>query len=276
MKTRMIPDPVRTARMDSAELRESFLIDDLFAPGEVRLTYTFLDRMIVGSVVPTEQRLELTGGKELAADYFAERREVGVLNLGEPGTVTVDGQELALRRLDGLYIGRGAEQIAFASERADARARFYLASLPAHATHPTTLIPKDRAEPMHLGSPTGANRRTVYKYIHAGGVPSCQLVLGTTMLAEGSVWNTMPVHTHQRRAEAYLYFDLAPDAVVFHYLGPPEETRHLVVREGQVALSPSWSIHSGCGTSNYSFLWAMGGENQQFDDMDAVAMDRLM
>lgn len=275
METRILPDLVRTARMDTAELRESFLVDGLFVPGEVRLAYTFLDRMIVGSVVPTGKPLELTGGKELASDHFAERRELGVLNLGPPGTVIVDGHPIGLSTRDGLYIGRGAKQIAFESTRAEDPARFYLASLPAHASYPTTHIPSDNTNPIELGSAEEANRRTIHKYIHGGGARSCQLVMGITALAKGSVWNTMPAHTHPRRVEAYLYFDLAEGAVVFHYMGQPDETRHLVVRNGQAVLSPSWSIHSGCGTSNYSFAWAMGGENQQFDDMDAVDMDEL-
>lgn len=275
MEKRILADPVRTSRMNTAELRESFLVDSLFVPGELRLVYTFLDRMIVGSVVPTDEPLELTGGKELASDHFAERRELGVLNLGSPGTIVVDGHPIGLSVRDGLYIGRGAKQIAFESASAEDPARFYLASLPAHTSYPTTHIPSDNTDPIELGSAEQANQRTIYKYIHSGGARSCQLVMGITTLAQGSVWNTMPTHTHPRRVEVYLYFDLAEDAVVFHYMGQPDETRHVVVRDGQAVLSPSWSIHSGCGTNNYSFAWAMGGENQQFDDMDAVGMDEL-
>ncbi len=275
VETRILPDPVRMERMNSAELRESFLIDGLFVPGQVRLVYTFLDRMIVGSAVPTGEPLELVGCRELASEHFTQRREVGLLNLGGPGTVTVDGQAYPLENRDGVYIGRGAESLALASDRPDNPARYYIASLPAHAAYPTTHIKPADTEPLELGHQSGANRRTVHKYIHAEGVRSCQLVMGTGTLAAGSVWNTMPPHTHPRRVEAYLYFDLADGEVVFHYLGQPDETRHLVVRDGQVALSPSWSIHSGCGTTNYSFVWAMGGENQQFDDMDAVGMDKL-
>lgn len=275
METRPLPDPVRTAQMNTAQLRESFLVDGLFAPGETRLVYTFLDRMIVGSVVPTVNRLELTGGKELASEHFAERREVGVLNLGSHGTVYVNGHTYEMSPRDGLYIGRGAKQISFESAGAESPAKFYLASFPAHASHANQHIAATQTEPLELGSDEKANRRTIYKYIHTGGVQSCQLVMGITTLAEGSVWNTMPTHTHPRRVEAYLYFDMAPDEVLFHLMGKPGETRHLVVRNEQVALSPSWSIHSGCGTSNYSFAWAMGGENQQFDDMDAVSMDEL-
>jgi len=271
----MLPDPTQTARMNTAQLRGKFLVEDLFCPGQVRLVYTSLDRMIVGSVVPTDTRLALAAGKELACDHFAERREVGILNLGAPGTVIVDGQAYAMARRDGLYIGRGAKEIAFESDRIEASSRFYLTSFPAHASHPTVQVKADQAQQLELGSAERASRRTIYMYIHTGGVRSCQLVMGITAVEEGSVWNTMPAHTHVRRVEAYLYHNLAPDSVVFHYMGLPEETRHLVVREGQVALSPSWSIHSGCGTGNYSFAWAMGGENQQFDDLDMVGMDRV-
>ncbi len=275
METRILPDPVRTARMDTEELRKSFLLDHLFAPGETRLVYTFLDRMIVGSVVPTGQRLELSGAEELATEFFGQRREVGVVNLGSPGSVMVDGQSYSMSAHDGLYIGRGSAEVGFESEQGDDPARFYVVSLPAHASYPTTYITPEMTESVELGSTEQANRRTIHKYVYPGGPRSCQLVMGITTLAEGSVWNTMPAHTHSRRVETYLYFDLAPEAVVFHYLGQPHQTRHLAVRDGQAVLSPSWSIHSGCGTSNYSFVWAMGGENQRFDDMDMVGVDEL-
>lgn len=275
METRILPDPVRAARMSTAELRESFLVEGLFAPGQLRLVYTFLDRMVIGSAVPTHQRLELVGGQELASDYFAQRRELGVLNLGPPGSVIADGQQYMLPTRDGLYIGRGTREIAFESAQAEDPARFYLVSLPAHAHYPTTPIQPGQADTVELGSVEGASRRTIHKYIRPGGVRSCQLVMGIATLARGNVWNTMPTHTHLRRVEAYLYFDLPPSSAVFHWLGVPHETRHLVVRDQQAVFSPSWSIHCGCGTSNYSFVWAMGGENQQFDDMDAVGIEEL-
>lgn len=275
IQTRILPDPAGTAGMNTTALRASFLVEGLFKRGEARLVYTSLDRMIVGSVVPGGEPLELTGGKELASRQFAERREVGVLNLGAPGRVAVDGQTFAMSPRDGLYIGRGAGRIAFESDRAGDPARFYVVSLPAHTSYPTVCIERDQANPVQLGSAAGASRRTIYQYIHSGGVQSCQLVMGITSLAEGSVWNTMPAHTHPRRVEAYLYFDTASDGVVFHLMGSPDETRHLVVRDGEAVLSPSWSIHSGCGTGSYSFVWAMGGENQDFNDMDAVGMDEL-
>jgi len=275
IQTRILPDPAGMARMDTKELRARFLVEGLFKPDEATLVYTSLDRMIVGSVVPDRVPLELTGGQQLASKQFAERREVGVVNIGSPGRVTVDGQTYAMSTRDGLYIGRGAERITFGSDRVGDPARFYVVSLPAHTSYPTARIEHDHADPVQLGSVAGASRRTIYKYIHSGGVESCQLVMGITSLAERSVWNTMPAHTHPRRVEAYLYFDMAPDGVVFHLLGPPDETRHLVVRNGEAVLSPSWSIHSGCGTSSYSFVWAMGGENQEFNDMDGVRMDEL-
>jgi len=275
MESRILPDPVRTERLNSSELRESFLVEGLFEPGEARLVYTTLDRMIVGSAVPTAEPIELIGCKELASQQFAQRREVGVINLGSPGSVEVDGQEFAMPSRGGLYIGRGAGQISFRSDELDDPALFYLVSFPAHRTYPTMPIGAEEAEVVKLGSPDGANRRTIRKYIHDGGVRSCQLVMGITSLAEGSVWNTMPAHTHPRRVEAYLYFDMGDDDVLFHYLGQPDQTRHLVVRNGQATLSPSWSIHCGCGTKSYSFAWAMGGENQKFDDMDAVTMEDL-
>ena len=275
METRVLPDTIRAARLNAAQLRECFLVDKLFAPGETCLVYTFLDRMIVGSVVPTGKRLKLSGGKELASEFFAERREVGVLNLGSRGMICVDGRTYEMAPRDGLYIGRGAKQISFESGDPGSPAKFYLASFPAHASHADQHIEASQTDPLELGSDEKANRRTIYKYIHSGGVKSCQLVMGITALAKGSVWNTMPTHTHPRRVEAYLYFGMSPDTVIFHLMGEPGETRHIVVRNEQVALSPSWSIHSGCGTDNYSFAWAMGGENQQFDDMDAVGMDEL-
>ncbi len=275
METRILPDPVRARQMNSAELRESFLVDGLFTPGETRLVYTSLDRMIVGSVVPLGEHLELTAAEELASEYFTQRREVGVFNLGSPGTVIADDRVYRLPARDGLYIGRGTKRIAFESDQGDDPARFYIVSLPAHAHYPTTQITPGTVEPLELGSTENASQRTIHKYIAPGGARSCQLVMGVTTLAPGNVWNTMPAHTHPRRVEAYLYFDLPPEAVVFHYLGRPDETRHLAVRDAQAVLSPSWSIHSGCGTSSYSFVWAMGGENQAFDDMDAVAMDQL-
>jgi 4-deoxy-L-threo-5-hexosulose-uronate ketol-isomerase len=275
MDTRIPGDPVRYQRMDTSELRQSYLLEGLFTAGQARLVYVETDRAIVGSIVPTSSDLTLPAAKELASSFFAERREIGILNLGQAGAITVDGHEYRMEPRDGLYIGRGSREVAFRSDKAADPARFYLVSYPAHATYPTTHARQGDAEKIHLGTGATSNDRIIYKYIHAGGVKSCQLVMGITSLAEGSVWNTMPCHTHARRSEVYLYFDLKPDNFVVHLMGPPRETRHLIARDGQAVISPGWSIHSACGTSNYSFAWGMGGENQEFTDMDAVAMKDL-
>ncbi len=275
MEVRYAPDPERFQRMNTTEVRQNFLIDDLFAPGQVKLVYWHTDRMIIGSVVPTDVPLTLEAGRELAANYFAERREIGVINVGGVGQIKVDGVTYDLVKKDMLYIGRGSREIEFTSLAPASPALFYLISLPAHQTYPTRHAKIDDAQPVSLGSQAEANKRTLYKVIHPEGVQSCQLVMGFTVMAEGSIWNTMPAHTHERRSEAYMYFNLASDAVVFHLMGQPDETRHLVIRNGQVALSPSWSIHSGAGTRNYTFVWAMGGENQAFSDMDAAKMEAL-
>jgi 4-deoxy-L-threo-5-hexosulose-uronate ketol-isomerase len=250
-------------------------VDGLFVPDEIKLVYSNVDRMIVGSAVPTTRPLSLEAGAELRAEYFAERREIGAFNIGEPGSITVDGREYGMAYQEVLYIGRGSKTIRFASADASHPARFYIVSLPAHEEYPTTHVPKAQANRVDLGSQEAANVRTIYQYIYEGGVPSCQLVMGFTELVPGSVWNTMAAHTHERRSEVYLYFNLAGDNVVFHFMGEPKETRHIVVRDGQVVISPSWSIHAGAGTSHYSFVWAMGGENQAFDDMDPAPMDQV-
>lgn len=276
MKTRTVADQTRYQRMTTAELRESFLVEDLFQPGAAELIYTDADRAVIGSIVPTDKKLALATGKEqLASEYFAERREIGIVNTGAAGNVVVDGKSHAMENCDGLYIGRGSRQIEFESRNGSEPARFFLISYPAHTTHPTTHTKKSSAEAANLGSVRDANQRTIYKYIHPKGIQSCQLVMGFTQLKEGSIWNTMPPHTHSRRTEVYLYFNLDAGARIFHMMGTPRETRHLVVKGGQAVISPSWSIHAGAGTQNYSFIWAMGGENQVFDDMDPAAIAEL-
>lgn len=275
METRYSRDPQSFARMNTTEIRHEFLVTDLFAPNAIKLIYSNVDRMIIGSAVPTSQSLSLEAGAELRAKYFAERREIGVLNIGEVGSITVDGQAYEMACQDMLYIGRGSQEIRFSSVDASHPARFYIISLPAHKEYPTTHSTKAQANRVDLGNKEAANVRTIYQYIHEGGVPSCQLVMGFTEMAPGSVWNTMTAHTHERRSEVYMYFNLASDNVVFHLMGSPQETRHIVVRDGQVVISPSWSIHAGAGTSNYSFVWAMGGENQAFNDMDPAPMDKM-
>jgi len=275
MEIRYSRDPQSFVRMSTAEIREEFLVADLFVPGEIKLVYSNVDRMIIGSAVPMYQSLSLEAGAELRAEYFAQRRELGVFNIGGQGSVTVDGQKYPMACQEMLYIGRGSKEISFASTEADHPARFYIISLPAHKAYPTTHIAKAQANRIEAGSKEAANARTIYQYIYEGGVPSCQLVMGFTELKPGSVWNTMSAHTHARRSEVYLYFNLSGDNVVFHLMGDPHETRHIVVRDGQAVISPSWSIHAGAGTSNYNFVWAMGGENQAFDDMDPAPLDQV-
>ncbi|MCC6802676.1 MAG: 5-dehydro-4-deoxy-D-glucuronate isomerase [Anaerolineae bacterium] len=268
------PEKVKTFTTD--QLRAEFLIDKLFSDDAITLVYSHIDRIIVGGACPVTQALELTASKkDLGTDTFLERRELGVVNVGGAGTVTVDGADYAMSRLDGLYVGKGARSVRFASADSAAPAHFYFTSTPAHTSYPTTHIPISSAEPNHLGSVANSNERTIYKYIHPDGVKSCQLVLGVTLLEPNNMWNTMPAHTHARRMEVYFYFDIAGENVVFHLMGEPGETRHLVMRNEQAVISPSWSIHAGMGTGNYAFIWAMAGENQTFSDMDAVAMTTL-
>jgi 4-deoxy-L-threo-5-hexosulose-uronate ketol-isomerase len=261
--------------MNTAEIRDEFLVADLFTPGEIKLLYLHIDRMIVGSAVPTSQALRLEAGAELRANYFAERREIGVFNVDGQGSIMVDGQEHKMACRDMLYIGRGSKEITFSSVDASQPARFYIISLPAHKEYPTTHATQVQANRVDLGSKAAANERTIFQYIHEDGIPSCQLVMGFTELASGSVWNTMPAHTHERRSEVYMYFNLSGDNVVFHLMGQPQETRQIVVREGQAVISPSWSIHAGAGTGNYCFVWAMGGENQAFADMDPAPLAEM-
>ena len=262
-------------RMTTDELRDAFLVD-LFEDGKLNLLYCEVERSIVGAAVPTIGKpLVLEAGKELAADFFCQRREVGVLNIGGSGTVTVDGTEYSMDNLDGLYIGRGSKNITFTSADADSPARFHLLSYPAHTEYPTTQAKKADANAIDLGTLEDSNKRTIYQYIHENGIKSCQLVMGFTVMEPGSVWNTMPCHTHERRTEVYMYFGLDQASRVFHFMGPAGETRHIAVADGQAVISPMWSIHSGCGTKAYTFCWGMGGENQRFDDMDHVAIQDI-
>ena len=275
MEVRYSRDPQSFKRMNTAEIRGEFLVADLFTPGEIKLVYLHIDRMIVGSAVPTSQPLRLEAGTELRANYFAERREIGVFNIDGQGSITVDGQDYKMACHDMLYIGRGSKEITFSSVDTNQPARFYIVSLPAHKEYPTILATQAQANRQDLGNKVSANERTIFQYIHEGGVRSCQLVMGFTELAAGSVWNTMPAHTHERRSEVYMYFNLSGDDVVFHLMGQPQETRQIVVREGQAVISPSWSIHAGAGTGNYCFVWAMGGENQAFADMDPAPLAEM-
>jgi len=272
MPLHTLPDAERTKRLTTDEIRSHFLVDDLFQDGAVTFRFADLDRVVLAGAVPTGDSLDLGVPDELAADTFCERREVGVLNIGGAGTVTVGDEEYGLANRDLLYVGRGSGAISFASADVGAPARFYVVSYPAHGEHPTTLVRKADAELEELGSEEQANRRDLFKYVRPGGVESAQLVMGITEIQEGSVWNTMPAHTHARRTEVYLYFDVPEGDVVFHMMGEPQEVRTVIVRDGEAVLSPGWSIHAGAGTRAYTFCWAMGGENQDFGDMQFVEM----
>jgi 4-deoxy-L-threo-5-hexosulose-uronate ketol-isomerase len=276
MDIRYAVHPQEAKKYDTAGLREHFLIERLFKPGEIVLTYSHVDRFIVGGVQPDDAPVRLEADpKEIGAATFLERREIGIINIGGGGTVTVDGTVYTMGPKDCLYIGRGAKDVVFASDNPEAPAKFYFNSCPAHQTYPTVKAAISEATPRHLGSIEQSNERTIYQYIHEGGIKSCQLVMGMTLLKPGSMWNTMPCHTHNRRSEVYFYFDMPENGVVFHFMGEPHETRHLVVRNEQAVISPSWSIHCGVGTASYTFIWGMAGENQAFDDMDPVAMQDL-
>lgn len=276
MNILQMADSVRYQTMTTEQLRSTFLVTDLFAPGQLRLTYVDLDRTVIGSAVPMEQPIALPAPDPLKAKFFLERRELGVLNIGGKGTITVNGHVHRLGHLDALYVGRGEQEIAFASDDPQQPAEFYLLSYPAHTAHPTTHMASAGLSRVRLGAPETANAREITKLIHLEGVRSCQLVMGFTQLDSGSVWNTMPPHTHMRRSEVYLYFDLDEPQRVMHLMGPAHETRHIVVANKQVVVSPGWSIHAGVGTSRYSFCWGMGGENQDYSDMDALAVRELL
>ncbi|WP_394177006.1 5-dehydro-4-deoxy-D-glucuronate isomerase [Thalassotalea litorea] len=268
-------DNVRYKTMTNEELKQSFTIEGLFQAGELKITYTDIDRGVVGGIVPTASAIDLPVYKELAADYFCQRRELGIINIGDKGSVTVDGQTYNMANKDSLYVGKGAKEIAFTSENASNPAKFYLVSYPAHAAYPTKLVTKNDANKLELGAQETSNERIIYQSICPGIVDSCQLVMGFTELAKGSVWNTNPPHTHARRSEIYMYFDMAEEQRVFHLMGEPHEVKSLVLAPEQPVVSPSWSIHSGVGTSAYTFIWAMGGENQEFTDMDHLTLGEL-
>ena len=276
MKILQLADEVRFTHMSTEELRASFLLEDLFEPGSLQLVYIDLDRTIIGSAVPLAEPLTLPCPGQLRAASFTERRELGVFNIGSEGAVHVDGEAYPLGNRDALYIGRGSHSISFSSANPDKPAEFYLLSYPAHAVHPINPIRAVDLVPLTIGETATANQRSIYKLIHLEGAASCQLVMGFTTLHSGSVWNTMPPHTHLRRSEVYLYFDLPADQRVMHLMGPPKQTRHLLVANKQVAISPLWSIHAGVGTASYSFCWGMGGENQVYTDMDPLRIADLL
>lgn len=264
--------PREVERMNTSELRADFLLESLFEKGSANFVYSHYDRMVVGGLIPGAAAIELANYETLKSEYFLERRELGVINVGGAGTITADGKTFGLDKLSCLYLGKGTQAVSFASNSAEAPAEYFLFSAPAHHAFPTTLYTKEDAAPVTLGSMETANHRTIYKYIHNDGINSCQVVMGLTVLQTGSVWNTMPAHTHDRRSEVYLYFDVPADQGVMHFMGEPQETRHLWVRDRQAIISPPWSIHAGSGTTSYSFIWAMAGENKDFTDMDFLAL----
>jgi 4-deoxy-L-threo-5-hexosulose-uronate ketol-isomerase len=260
--------------METKELRDNFLVQNLMVPGEVNLVYSHYDRMIIGGIVPLADAIALPNESELKANYFLERRELGIINLGGNGTVSADGEQFDLAKLDCLYLGKGAQEVSFTSADQQSPALFYLLSTPAHQTYPNKRTTKDETVPLNLGEVATSNERMLYKYIHNDGIASCQLVMGITILKTGSVWNSVPPHTHTRRMEVYLYFDVDSNHRVMHFMGEPQETRHLIVGNYEAAISPPWSMHFGCGTS-YGFIWGMAGENKEFTDMDAVAINEI-
>lgn len=287
MELRSAVSPRDVKYYDTKRLREEFLVQDLFVKGEIKLIYSHVDRIITGAATPAASELILTAGKELRAAYFLERRELGVINIGGRGSIIVDGREYIVEHRDGMYIGMGAKDISFKSEDSSNPAKFYMNSAPAHKAYPTVLIKREGVpesgvviikdeNKVSMGSLEESNERVLCKYILPGQVESCQLVMGMTSLKPGSVWNSMPCHTHDRRMEVYLYFDMPEDAFVMHYMGEPTETRHIVIRNEEAVISPSWSIHAGSGSQAYTFIWGMVGENQEFSDMDNVKSTELM
>lgn len=287
MELRTAASPKDVKHYTTQRLREEFLIQNVFIPDEIKLVYSHVDRIITGSATPSSQKLYLEAGDELRADYFLQRREMGVINIGPKGYITVDGKRYTVDYKEGMYIGLGKKEIFFESEDSANPAKFYINSAPAHTAYPTVLI-KPEGEPgegivivkdenkVELGSLEDSNHRVICKYILPGQVESCQLVMGMTSLMPGSVWNTMPCHTHDRRMEVYLYFDMPEEAFVMHYMGEPTETRHIVIRNEEAVISPSWSIHSGSGSRNYTFIWGMVGENQEFGDMDNIKNSEIL
>lgn len=276
MERRYASHPNEVKRFDTERLRQEFHIPKLFTPDQLELVLTHEDRMIVGGAAPVNEAVKLEVDlKELGVSYFLERRELGAINVGGPGIISVDGTDYELNTKDCLYVGMGSKEVLFKSKDAAHPAKFYLNSAPAHKEFPTAKTTLAEAESGALGSIENSNDRTIHRFIHENGLQSSQLVMGMTQLKTGNMWNTMPAHVHPRRMEAYMYFDLPEEAVVFHLMGEPDETRHIVMRNEQAVISPSWSIHSGVGTSNYTFIWGMAGDNKAYADMDAVPMKHL-
>ncbi len=275
MEMRFQSSPREVKTMNTEELRANFLVSEMMKPEEITWVYSHFDRVVVGGVKPGEQKIMLQNEEELKAEYFLQRRELGVINVGGDAIVEADGVPHELKKLDALYLGKGTKSVSFQSKSKEDAANLFLMSTTAHATFPNEKMSKEKATPIKLGDAATANLRTIYKYIHEDGIKSCQLVMGLTLLDAGNVWNSVPPHTHTRRTEAYFYFDLQQSQRAFHFMGEPKETRHLVLANHEAVISPPWSVHFGCGTSNYGFIWAMAGENKAFTDMDAVPLSEL-
>ncbi|MEO6612237.1 MAG: 5-dehydro-4-deoxy-D-glucuronate isomerase [Chitinophagaceae bacterium] len=275
MQIRFQNSPGETRQMDTSQLRDNFLVSGLMQTGTIQLVYSHYDRLIVGGVVPATKMISLPKEEELKAAYFLERREMGIINVGGKGKVHADGNIYELEKLECVYLGKGIREVSFETASVTEPARFYFLSVPAHHAYPARKMTKMEAAPVNMGDMATSNKRTIYKYIHDKGIQSCQLVMGLTVLEEGSVWNSVPPHTHTRRMEAYFYFDVEAQQRVIHFMGEPQETRHIVVANEEAVISPPWSMHFGCGTSHYGFIWGMAGENKEFTDMDPAPVSTL-
>ena len=275
MEIRFQNSPAETRQMTTAQLRENFLVQNLMQDDSVQLVYSHFDRVIIGGAKPVNKTLALPNHSELRADFFLQRRELGIINVGGAGLIIADGKEFTTNKLDCVYLGKDTKEVKFKSKSKKDPAIFYLLSAPAHHKYPNKLMTKEKASPVNLGDAATSNKRTIYKYIHLDGIKSCQLVMGLTVLENGSVWNSVPPHTHTRRMEVYFYFDVPADHRVFHFMGEPQETRHIVMANHEAVISAPWSMHFGCGTSNYGFIWGMAGENQVFTDMDPAPVPAL-
>ncbi|HQV87357.1 MAG TPA: 5-dehydro-4-deoxy-D-glucuronate isomerase [Chitinophagaceae bacterium] len=275
MQIRFQNSPAETKQMTTEQLRENFLVQNLVQDDTIQLVYSHYDRVIIGGVKPVNKTIALPNHPELKADYFLQRRELGIINVGGAGTVVADGKEYAINKMDCIYLGKETREVKFKSRHKKDPAVLYLLSAPAHHKYPNKLMTKEKASPVNLGDASTSNKRTIYKYIHLDGIKSCQLVMGLTVLENGSVWNSVPPHTHTRRMEVYFYFDVPAEHRVFHFMGQPQETRHLVMANHEAVISAPWSMHFGCGTSSYGFIWGMAGENQVFTDMDPAPVADL-
>jgi len=275
VEVRFQSSPKETGTMSTKELRENFLVQELMQADTLKLVYSHYDRVIIGGAKPVGQKLVLPNEPELKANFFLERREIGIINVGGKGTVEADGVKYEIEKLEAVYLGKGTKDVSFSSADANEPASFFLLSTPAHHAYPNAVCTKAQAAPVNLGDISTSNKRTIYKYIHNDGIQSCQLVMGLTVLEAGSVWNSVPPHTHTRRMEVYFYFDVAEAHRVFHMMGEPQETRHLIMANHEAVISAPWSVHFGSGTSNYGFIWAMAGENKEFTDMDPTPIATL-